>query len=610
MHNGRLVTAGYCRLNSIDRENGKVTYNITLFGQLGLVFQELKKISFDPNVAEPIDQIYVIDGAQYVDNYITKDLVYESWTTNGQTYSDLDDALDNDSWTSIYGFACSANSLNPEFESKSVQTWDEQIRTTKEFKEILDNNESFKRVYLDSQTVIGDGLTPRQFGEFRSYYQTPFIYWNKLWQIFWKKALSLPTLAAYRLQLDSDWFTVSNPYYNDTVMLLQNLAVKDGKSYNNIYSFDSQSVTYSGGSVVEDFTHPKDLNIDILSASEAKPLYDSGLGYFVMGSNDRIDMLNSLQMFLKVKIGSGAQAGYKYTLTDDNALIVETRVIDDNNQVLDLFSSIVVSTEGTTVSTDNYDEVIEASGISVANYGCDIPFNISPMTVLHKYNGIDKFKIDIAVRFLNNNKPFLVVDTGNTFFANTEIELNNDVQFGISINNDVKRSLSRFSLNDIWNNDYKPFDIILDYCKMFRLYTWIDKDKKIIHIDKLDNYFKNYTIEDWSDKVDYDQNYSIEPVSWDNKYVIFNYGDNETKRNKQYSDRYGVNYGELKLNTNYKFNVEEKKLFSEPLATSINATENVLLWRNIYDGKIIYDYMDEIHIDNTADDQKQVSGFG
>lgn len=314
MHNGQLVTAGYCRLNSIDRENGKVTYNITLFGQLGLVFQELKKITFDPNVAEPTDQIYVIDGAQYVDNYITKDLVYESWTTNGQTYSDLDDALDNDSWTSIYGFACSANSLNPEFESKSVQTWDEnKQRNTKEFKDILEQNPNFVKTNIDADSIISDGLTPRQFGEFRSYYQTPFIYWNKLWQIFWKKALSLPTLSDYRLQLDSDWFTVSNPYYNDTVMLLQNLAVKDGKAFNNTYSIDCEQLSYTF-SIGGELTDWIDANPEVQSQTEAIPIYETSTGLFNIGNNDRLDLQNGLVFNFRLNLANDASVGDKIVI--------------------------------------------------------------------------------------------------------------------------------------------------------------------------------------------------------------------------------------------------------------------------------------------------------
>lgn len=287
-------------------------------------------------------------------------------------------------------------------------------------------------------------------------------------------------------------------------------------------------------------------------------------------------------------------------------------MLDENDNTIDHYSTAFVNPDGTELSLQTYDAVSLLEGaVEPDKRTVNMAVNVNPSVVFNKYGNNGKFKIQIRCRFANNNYPWYNSTRETSWYVQSGTLIYDTAYvFGISINNDVKRSLSRFSLNDIWNNDYKPFDIILDYCKMFRLYTWIDKDKKIIHIDKLDNYFKNYTIEDWSDKVDYDQNYSIEPVSWDNKYVIFNYGDNETKRNKQYSDRYGVNYGELKLNTNYKFNVEEKKLFSEPLATSINATENVLLWRNIYDGKIIYDYMDEIHIDNTADDQKQVSGFG
>ena len=39
--------SGYAKMTDIKQTNGKGTYNITLFGQLGRVLYEMKKITFD-----------------------------------------------------------------------------------------------------------------------------------------------------------------------------------------------------------------------------------------------------------------------------------------------------------------------------------------------------------------------------------------------------------------------------------------------------------------------------------------------------------------------------------------------------------------------------------
>ena len=40
-------------------------------------------------------------------------------------------------------------------------------------------------------------------------------------------------------------------------------------------------------------------------------------------------------------------------------------------------------------------------------------------------------------------------------------------------------------------------------------------------------YFKNYNILDWTDKLDLSKDFNIQPISFQNKYVLFNYEDDE-----------------------------------------------------------------------------------
>ena len=42
-----VLMVGYAKMNEVKQNNGKGTYEITLFGELGKVFQEMKKITFD-----------------------------------------------------------------------------------------------------------------------------------------------------------------------------------------------------------------------------------------------------------------------------------------------------------------------------------------------------------------------------------------------------------------------------------------------------------------------------------------------------------------------------------------------------------------------------------
>ena len=80
VYNSFVLMEGYAKMNDVKIVANKGTYNITLYGTLGKVFYEMKKITFDLN-SENTD--YIINGSQYVNEYINKDLVYSSWTSSG-----------------------------------------------------------------------------------------------------------------------------------------------------------------------------------------------------------------------------------------------------------------------------------------------------------------------------------------------------------------------------------------------------------------------------------------------------------------------------------------------------------------------------------------------
>ena len=76
--NGDILITGYAKMNKIKQSKGKGTYEITLFGQLGKIFQEMQKITFDTSDTSN----YVIDGSQYVSEYINKSIVSNSWNSS------------------------------------------------------------------------------------------------------------------------------------------------------------------------------------------------------------------------------------------------------------------------------------------------------------------------------------------------------------------------------------------------------------------------------------------------------------------------------------------------------------------------------------------------
>jgi len=72
---------GYAKLLDVCKEDGKGYYEIVLNGELGKIFQELKKITF---VFNNDTSNYWIDTKDYFVEEMNKELIYKCWNDGGQ----------------------------------------------------------------------------------------------------------------------------------------------------------------------------------------------------------------------------------------------------------------------------------------------------------------------------------------------------------------------------------------------------------------------------------------------------------------------------------------------------------------------------------------------
>ena len=233
--NSDLLMQGYAKMLSTTKENGIGYYEVTLNGELGKVLQEMKKITFDTALSGESEGKYYIDGSQYVSEQITKELVYSGWTHN-QTVQSIDNP--NIKFYDIINFA-PCNAFDDDFEYNSFQMINTNYQQEqKKFEDVLTDANFKDSTGVDPDVAIPDGMTPRGIGEFRSYQQQPFIYFNKLFQIFQKKA---EALTGYKFNLDESWFTTANTRWYKLVMMLKKLNEDKNTSYQNFY--ETSSVT-------------------------------------------------------------------------------------------------------------------------------------------------------------------------------------------------------------------------------------------------------------------------------------------------------------------------------------------------------------------------------
>lgn len=626
-----VLMEGYAKMLDIKMTDYTGTYNITLNGQLGKIFQELRKITFD-TTTEDID--YLIHGEDYVDEYIDRNLVYNSWISSGQTHTNLM-KKDNPYYNinDILGWAPN-NSFSEGFDYKSYQTSDPSLGVViKKFEETLDTNNFYEATKVKSDTVISNGLLPREIGEYRSYLQIPFIYWNKLFQIFQAKA---EELTGYTFDLDGTFFTPSNPDWYNLVYILKSFSLNNGNTYANDYQIDPGSTittNYVGSGTVQQqqwWYSPRLDNdtyhggfVNLQATEEQYPVVRNGA--IILPEDSRVTIktipfnfsfVNNPYTFVNHQTRWRMMTGI-YILVEIGAYDINDNYIENSQKIIAIKSSNAGPTTQTHV--DEYVSVGECNVPEGQQYtwALQLPYN-----KVFTNRDTDSIKLRVRYRFFTPVGQGLALE----FYSGEEppqewmserpspitLSLNTNIDIDVEVEKDILRTNTHFKLNSLWNNDYNLFEEIIKYCKKHRIYIYTDDYAKKIYFKHYDTYFKNYTIEDWTNKLDRSKEIIIKPITFNNKYVLFNYEDNKTKLGNEYRDKYGYDYGEYRLTTDYNFNSDTTELFGDKkLKTSITNTDNILSWTNIYDNKkIVYSFPAEIYVYNKDKEKKQVDTFG
>ena len=616
-----VLMVGYAKMNEVKQNNGKGTYELTLFGELGKVFQEMKKITFDTTTD---DTDYLIDGSKYVEEYINKELVAASWKSTGQTKSVL-----QEKWfyvinpqtgkvvkkpnlaykvTDIIGFAPN-NAISEGFDYKTFQN---TKNTSKLFTEVL--GDSFtKATGVEPDTVIPNGMLPREIGEYRSYLQLPYIYWNKLWQIFQKKA---ETITGYEWELDSDWFNTSNPYWYNLVYMLNNFNTKKSEGATNYYNPHITDIRWIGNTN----TNVYENYVMIPTTTETFSLvkdFDTYPSKFVISNENEVYINYSLGLELH---DNGSSDPYSLRLYKDNYLNIKVDLLDSNDNILKTESYAICDYECSYMNEiknaykqENiltYNELTRTG--EHPNRLRYITINPTFKCMLKSYKGLE-YKFRIQSNWKYTTYRFMTKYTADDSYVGTipktVLKYSNNSLISAQLSLE-KRSNSYFTLNDLWNKDYNLFNEIIKYCKMFRIGISVDVYNNKVIFKQYSKYFNDYTVKDWSDKIDKSKEYTIKPITFENKYILFNYNDSDSDLGKKYKEKYGVNYGEYRLITDYNFNNSTTELFND-ITQSITNTDNILSWTNLYNYKnIIYSFPNEIYVYNKDKDKKQVSVFG
>lgn len=626
-----IIMQGYAKnINVIKTATGG-HYNITLNGELGKVFQEMKKITFDTTTD---DKTYLIDGAKYVNETINKELVYNLWS-NEPDFNDLSlqereikmiDASGNPTTApnlsykveNILGFAPN-NSFNEDFDYKTYQI---DSITSELFKEELDdraekiggNGSTYESIVgVSSETIVGNGILPRAIGEFRSYLQLPYIYFNKLFRILLDKTKQI---TGYDYELDNNWFSSINPYWSRLVYMLKGLDSNDEILTKN-FSSQTSTVNFKLNLINGEVQAAPNTYIPAANTETYNVIYSG------TKSNDVSDtyyISNKIPLTISLNTPINYKGEIVTTTESDKVIFNSTthlyviyRLKDSYGNVVSTYKNVIIGENynGGSINGDwNIIKIKELNRVSDNVFSIDVN---TKMEFIFDKSFEGEFTIECATYFNSFVAYYFYLNEEDTYlknrlvFDNIFLRLN---QSEIIETANKGRSGFIFTLNDLWDNEFNLFNEILDYCKMFRIGVFCDDINKKLIFKPLSTYFSEYKVLDWTDKLDMSKEYHIQPITFENKYLLFNYNGIDTKLNKEYAEKYGVKYGEYKLSTDYEFNTETKKLY-DGIYNSIPSTDMVLSWGKIYNElSIVYIIPAEILPNNRDKDNKCMDLFG
>lgn len=548
LFNAEIICRGYCKLTNIVNSDNNKYYQLSLFSNLGNLLNEIKQFTFFTNT--DIDSKYIIDNPLSKDCILNKDIVKESFEKEQCNLSNRTD-LD------YIGFFPQYQGKYNSFDSDKIQI----------------NNQIFE---------IGDSYDEHFMREYRSYYQGCYVWINSLFSLVKEK---LESITDYQLNLDKSWFNVNNPYYKNLIYTCPTLFDESGETesgvkketfglYPKVYknSIIKNGDLSNSHSKVLDFTH---LNGDVIYNPETKIFsiangsschFKAQLSYTLFADNkDNGELLNS---YCRVR--------------DENALFLKIKAVDvEGNDILGANTTYMFYSgdNDRLTQTDKYDYALDIGITNRDNpriimlpdntsksdgyfWGGDIIADFEVRTDKDFFICIDVYcanNSDVFEKSISEYVPkwdWLWTDFfevgGLTWYVDC---INANIEQTVNV-----RSGSKLTMERIWSRDESIYNVIMKYCKMFHLMWSLDEETQTLTISTRDKYFANYNILDWSKKVDRLKDFTLKPIWFEDKYLVFGYNEGKGQRYDYYQSKYKATYGQFKVNTNYDFNNNEKLL--------------------------------------------------
>ena len=609
LYNSQVVLEGYAKFASANNSTKNGCYTLNLFGTLGEIFQKLKSVVVSESQLTDEQKAEPDGGAKYVlrdrsakgDKLNAEYVLYSFNNDFNNIYGPIDA-------TDVIGFVPSYRGYYNEFDSKKIQMGTSTTDPESNFYDLdkvledkwkttyKNNNPSVTdeqaQTYAESLgagNIVGDGFKDYQMREYRCYMMKPYIYFNQLMQMYQDQ---IKLISDYELELDTNWFNVNNPYWTRMCYMLDFLDSKDGNEDISVQLTDTEKLQDWGhleASTSGFYEFGKDISIINDYVSSSKMLYTNpfnirmhlnGIGpnSVFMGGDISLDFPYSTFFKVEISVYDGHTTQNRYFFVSFYDYKDVKSYINDAEFTENNFIKLAKPT--TKWEFFEYDRYLETGDFHDLKTDYYIDFDIPIDKLVFTFDEtVADFDFSTSVKIVNQRQSTLYTATLKISSTNiptisttpSTLVRSTATMTPIYMNQSWRDNIDISLSNIFFKEDTTLFDIILQYTKMFGLMWDIDYTAKKVKVLHKSTYFKDITIEDWTDKLDRSKDFIIEPITFNTRNVKFNYEDVDGYRYSGYRDKYGVNIGEKNIVTGYDFGNETKDLFKNITPSSASS---------------------------------------
>lgn len=601
-----LYETGYCRLDKITRNLGRITYQLSLFGGLGDMLYSLA-YSDDASTGEGrqkklSDLIYRYEeGGDIVDFDFTinKDTVKEAWDNIG-TFS---------SKYRFLNFAPAYNGLPSDFDANKVLINVQGAAQSVPSGARRPASRSGMAI-ITATTVDGSAFTAyngyvlaemdsakveSEMREFRSYLQRPVF---RVKEII-NACCDPENNGGYTVHLDPDFFNFDNPYWEDAWITLPMLT-----SFDYVGSTESETATATLGSPAtgmtttgtsgywedrrftiseHESTRPMQLTVDfdleaLVSSGPGETVYPSARQFSGQAKAYRSSVLVQLvayDAFGKPVAGSDVynltstfgtmRTGQGVSMTTKNIIPTPS----DYDYKFPYGNSFVTETSGFSPDGQGHYKWGNGFRMTIKN----VPSTAYVKLLVTKLYQTSQSQYDSWRYVWRRNSAPGQITTYDPYQITGFNVILNSVEVSFQTDESI-RTNSKFTKNTILGTDYSPADFLLSYCKQFGMFFVKDVANMEVSILTRRNFFLRDDITNIQEDIDRASDMTITPIPFDKKWYEWSVDYDDSEYGEAYEKLYGEVFGSKIVNTSYNFNNSTEDVLKDTiLKGAVQATE-------------------------------------